>query len=168
MKRLELDFVRRSRSPWAGRALLAAAVAFAGDVAWSYYHVRSSLQAGEALAAARPAPPAVVPNATPEELAQVRDTVARLSLPWEKLFGAIESAANDKVAVLSVQPDAKAGTVVISGDSKDYLAALSYVASLGQSEALWQVQLVRHEVKPDDPRRAVAFTVNAHWNGALK
>lgn len=167
MKRLELDFVRRSRSPWAGRVLLALAVAFAGDVAWSYRQAQNDLQAGQALAA-RPVMRASVPNATPDELAQVRATVARLSLPWEKLFGAIESAASDKVAVLSVEPDTKAGTVVISGDSKDYLAALSYVASLGESEALSQVQLVRHEVKPNDPQRAVAFTVNARWNGALK
>jgi hypothetical protein len=165
MKRLELDFVRRSRSPWAGRTLLAIAVALAGDVAWSYRQAQGDLQAAQALAA-RPVMRAPVPNATPEELAQVRETVARLSLPWEKLFGAIESAASEQVAVLAVEPDSKAGTVVISGDSKDYLAALSYVLNLQQSDALSQVQLVRHEVKPNDPQRAVAFTVTGRWNGA--
>ena len=169
MKRLDIDFVGRRRSAWAGRVLLALAVAFAGDVAWSYRQAQDALQATAALAAARSAPrtPAV-PPATPEELAQVRETVARLTLPWEKLFGAIEGAANDKVAVLAVEPDSRTGSVTISGDSKDYLAALSYVLSLRQSDALRQVQLVRHEVKPNDPQRAVAFTVTAHWNGALK
>ena len=173
MKRLEIDFVGRRRSAWAGRVLLAVAVAFAGDVAWSYRQAQDTLHAAEALAAARSAPrAAAVPEsaapATPEELAQVRETVARLTLPWEKLFGAIEGAANDKVAVLAVEPDSRSGTVTISGDSKDYLAALSYVLNLRQSDALRQVQLVRHEVKANDPQRAVAFTVTAHWNGPLK
>lgn len=169
MKRLQVDFVRHNRSPWAGRALLAVAVAFAGDVAWSFYQAQGAVRAGEAIAAARSAPRAAAgPAATPEEVAQVRETVARLSLPWEKLFAALESAASDQVAVLAVEPDSKAGTVVISGDSKDYLAALSYVLNLQQSDALRQVQLVRHEVKPNDPQRAVAFTVSGRWNGALK
>jgi len=168
MKRLEIDFVGHRRSAWAGRALLAIAVAFAGDVAWSYRQAQTELVATEALAAARSAPRAVVPAATPEEVAQVRETVARLSLPWEKLFGAIEAAASDKVAVLAVEPDSRTGTVTISGDSKDYLAALSYVLELQRSDGLRQVQLVRHEVKQQDPQRAVAFTVTAQWNGALK
>lgn len=172
MKRLDIDFVGRRRSAWAGRALLAVAVAFAGDVAWSYRQAQEALHATEALAAARSARAAAVPesatSATPEELAQVRETVARLTLPWEKLFAAIEAAANDKVAVLAVEPDSRTGSVKISGDSKDYLAALSYVLNLRQSDALSQVQLVRHEVKANDPQRAVAFTVTAHWSGALK
>ena len=171
MKRLELDFVRHQRSAWAGRVLLAVAVAFAGDVAWSYREAQDRLRASEALAAARSTPRVAAPEsttpATPEELAQVRETVARLSLPWEKLFGAIEGATNDHVAVLAVEPDSRTGTVTISGDSKDYLAALSYVLNLQQSDALSRVQLVRHEVKANDPQRAVAFTVTGHWNGAL-
>jgi hypothetical protein len=53
--------------------------------------------------------------------------------------------------------------VVISGDSKDYLAALSYVLSLSRAEALDRVQLVRHEVKANDPQSPVAFAVSAGW-----
>jgi hypothetical protein len=148
--------------------LLALAVAFAGDVAWSYRQAQTELQATEALAAARSAPRVALPATTPEELAQVRETLARLSLPWEKLFGAIEAAANDQVAVLAVEPDSRTGSVRISADGKDYPAALGYVLNLRQSEALSQVQLVRHEVKANDPQRAVAFTVSAQWNGAVK
>jgi hypothetical protein len=96
----------------------------------------------------------------------LRETVERLGLPWDRLFAALESAASDQVALLGIQPDPKTGTVVISGDSKDYLAALSYVLNLSQTEALDRVQLVRHEVKANDPQSPVAFAVSAGWRQA--
>ena len=43
-------------------------------------------------------------------------------------------------------------------------AALSYVLNLSRSEALSAVQLVRHEVKQNDPQHPVAFSVSAAWN----
>jgi hypothetical protein len=165
MKRIDLDFVASKRSPWAGRVLLVLAVAFSADVALSYRQAQSALETAAALASRSEAR---VPQrrASAEEVAQVRDTLARLSLPWDKLFGALESASSERVALLAVEPDTKTGTVVISGDSKDYLAALSYVLELSHNDALSKVQLVRHELKASDPQRPVAFTVTARWNGA--
>ena len=64
----------------------------------------------------------------------MRETVQRLSLPWDELFSALESAASDKVALAGIEPDPRNGTVTISGDSKDYLAALSYVLNLSRTE----------------------------------
>ena len=166
MNRLGLDFVRRARSPWPGRVLFAVALGVALDMALSYQDLRASAALSEAkLAKARPrdAPRAKV---SAEEIAAVRETVDRLGLPWERLFGALESAASDQVALLGIQPDPKAGTVMISGDSRDYLAALSYVLNLSRTEALNHVQLVRHEVKANDPQGPVAFAVSAGWGGA--
>jgi hypothetical protein len=165
MKRIDLDFVARSRSPWAGRVLLAVAVAFSADVALSYRQAQRVLEATEALAS-RSEARAPQRRASADEVAQVRETLARLSLPWDKLFGALESAASERVALLAVEPDSKTGTVTISGDSKDYLAALGYVLELSHSDSLSKVQLVRHEMKANDPQRPVAFTVTARWNGA--
>jgi hypothetical protein len=165
MKKLEINFVGRgARSPWAGRVLLAVALALSLETAVSYKDLRASLELNNAkIAAARPrgAPPARV---SAEETAAVRETVNRLGLPWDRLFSALESAATDKVALLGIQPDPQAGTVVISGDSKDYLAALSYVLNLSQAPALSQVQLVRHEAKSNDPQGAVSFAVSAAWS----
>lgn len=169
MQRLELDFRRRRpASPWTGRVLLALAVAFASDVALSYKSVRASLDSSEArIAAARPRA-APQKKVSPEEVALARDTVQRLGMPWHELFGALESAANEQVALLGIEPDPKAGTVVISGDSKDYLAALTYVLNLSQAEVLSRVQLVRHEAKANDPSGAVSFAVSAAWSEARK
>ena len=165
MKKLEINFVGRgARSPWAGRVLLAVAVALSLDVAVSYKDLRASLDLNKTkIAKAQPRrTPAT--KVSPEEVAAARETVERLGLPWDKLFGALESAASDRVALLGIEPDAKAGTVVISGDSKDYLAALSYVLNLSQAGALSRVQLVRHEVKANDPQGPVSFAVSAAWS----
>ena len=48
MNRLGIDFVRRARSPWAARALLAAALALAADAALTYRDTLASLQSAEA------------------------------------------------------------------------------------------------------------------------
>lgn len=167
MKRLELDFSGRSRrSSWAGRILFAAALGLILDMGLSYRELGSAMEHHRArLAQGQPrqAAPRKVPA---EELAAVRETVERLALPWDRLFGALESASSEQVALLGIEPDPKSGTVLISGDSKDYLAALSYVLNLSRSEALDRVQLVRHEIKANDPQAPVHFAVSAAWSGA--
>jgi hypothetical protein len=166
MNRLGLDFVRRARSPWPGRLLLAVALALSLDVALSYKGLRASVAVNEArLQQAQPRG-APARKLSAEEVAAVRETVDRLGMPWDRLFAALESAASDQVALLGIEPDPKAGTVVISGDSKDYLAALGYVLNLSRAEALNRVQLVRHEVKANDPQAPVSFAVSAGWNEA--
>jgi len=165
MQRIELDFIRRApRSRWAGRVLLACALGLAGDLAFSTVRLARTLGENEAIVArAQPKRPASAP-ASADEVALARDTVERLALPWSKLFAALEAAASEQVALLAIEPDTKSGTVKISGDSKDYLAALGYVLNLSKADALSHVQLVRHEVKQNDPQRPVAFSITAAWN----
>ena len=164
MQRIELDFIRRApRSRWAGRVLLAVALGVAGDMAFTFVQLERAVKSNEATVA-RAQPRKAVTQVSNDELALARDTVERLGLPWTKLFAALEAAANDQVALLAIEPDTKNGTVKITGDSKDYLAALGYVLNLSQAEALSNVQLVRHEVKQNDPQRPVAFSITAAWN----
>ena len=70
---------------------------------------------------------------------------------WERAASSSEGTASKK------------GTVTISGDGKDYLAALSYVLNLSRTEGLKKVQLVRHEQKANDPNGPVNFSVSAAW-----
>jgi Tfp pilus assembly protein PilN len=164
MQRIDLNFAgRERRSPWAGAVLFAVAIAVAGDAAWSYLNAKRTIVQAETLIARAHPHSAPARAVAPEEIAVARDTVQRLSLPWPGLFGAIESAASDDVALLAIEPDPRAGKVTLSGDSKDYLAALTYVLNLSRSDALSSVELVRHEVKQNDPRHPVAFSVSAAW-----
>ena len=165
-RRLDIDFVRGARrSRWAGPALLAVSLAAAAHAGASYLELRHAVREGEAQLA-RLAPQTRLAGsgkASREELAAARDSVQRLTLPWGALLGALESASSDQVALLAIEPDPRAGTVTISGDSKDYLAALSYVLDLRRAQALSDVQLVRHELKSKDPQRPVSFSISASW-----
>jgi Tfp pilus assembly protein PilN len=164
MQALDLDFCTTRRgSPWIGRLLLAVALAVCLDAGLSYKNLNKSIVESEARLARR-APAGPARKASPEELAVVRETVQRLSLPWDELFSALESAASDRVVLASIEPDTRKGTVVISGDGRDYLAALTYVLNLSHSESLDRVQLVRHEQKANDPAGPVSFAVSAAWS----
>jgi hypothetical protein len=164
MHRLDIDFSgRRRASPWLGRGLLAVALAVCVDAGLTYHGLRKAVDASETRVARRgPAGPAARVSA--QEVAAVRETVQRIGLPWDELFVALEAAATDKVALASIEPDTAKGTVVISGDGKDYLAALSYVSNLSRTENLERVQLVRHERKTPDPNGPVSFAVSAAWS----
>jgi Tfp pilus assembly protein PilN len=164
MQALRIDFCRTPPTPrWVAPLLLAVAVAFAGDVGLSFFGSQNQIRKNEAaLAKLDPRSYKTARNASPEEIALARETLQRLSTPWDKLFGALEAAASEQVALLAIQPDPRAGTVVISGDSKDYLAALTYVLNLSRAGALSHVQLARHEMKKD-PQKTVAFSVSAEW-----
>jgi hypothetical protein len=163
MQKLDLDFrATRSGSPWVGGALLAIACAVVVDAGLSYHSARQALRAGETRLARPAGSPA--PKVTPQQIADARETVQRIGLPWDELFKALESAATDRVALISIEPDTKAGKVTISADGKDYLAALSYVANLSRIEGLEGVHLVRHEQKAGDPKGPVSFAVSAAWS----
>lgn len=164
MKRLDLDFRRSGRaSPWVGRVMLAAAAAVCVDAGLAYRDLKNVLNANEAHVARR-APSLAAAKVSAQEVAAVRDTVQRLALPWDELFIALETAASDKVALAAIEPDTGKGTVTISGDGKDYLAALSYVSNLSRIEGLERVELVRHERKAADPNGPVTFAVSAAWS----
>ena len=160
MQALKIDFgATRRRSPWIGRVMLAVSALVALDAGLSYHTAKSTLGENQARLAQRSTGKAA-PKVSPQEVAAVRETVQRLTLPWDDLFAAIESAASDKVALAAIEPDPRNGTVTISGDSKDYLAALSYVLNLSHTEGLDRVQLVRHEQKNE----GVSFAVSAAWS----
>jgi Tfp pilus assembly protein PilN len=160
MQKLSINFVEaRHGSPWLGRVMLGLAAVVAVDAGLAYHSAKQTLAGNEARIAQR-SPAGRAPKATPQEVAVARDTVQRLATPWDELFGALEAAASDKVALAAIEPDAKAGTVTITGDGKDYLAALSYVLNLSHTEGLERVQLVRHEQKNE----TVNFAVSAAWS----
>jgi hypothetical protein len=170
MQALELDFKARGRrSPWVGRALMAGALVFAAHVTTSYMHLGGLVEEGESRLSnldreGRRAAPAV--NASPEEMRAARETVDRLSLAWGGLFQALEDAAGkggQDIALLSIEPDARAGTAIIGGEARDYSDVLAYVSRLSAAGKLRDVHLVRHEQQPTGGRRPVAFTLAARW-----
>ncbi|HEX5612301.1 MAG TPA: PilN domain-containing protein [Burkholderiales bacterium] len=168
---LQLDFRAATRAPlWASALLAAIALAFAFELGLSYQKTREATAEAEhrlARSGKRNAPSrdAAALRASAEEMVAAREAYDRLAIPWESLFRALESTATEKVSLTAIEPDAKAGSVLISGEANDFLAALDYVGRLERSGTLKGAHLVKHELRPGDAQRPIAFSISASWKG---
>jgi hypothetical protein len=97
------------------------------------------------------------------QLAAARVVMRQLSLPWEALFRAVESADARNVALLTIQPNAERRTLAISGEAKAFEHVLEYVRQLERSDPLVNVHLTNHKIEQQDPQRPVHFTLVADW-----
>lgn len=166
MRPLDLDFCSPRRSRWAPYVLALAAVGFATDSGLRYRSARADIDAKQlrlAKGAQVREAPAKSSTEAGEERAFARQTVRKLTMPWDELFDALEASASERIALLTIEPDAEAHTVSLSGEAKDYLSALTYVANLGEQKTLGKVHLVRHEVRQSGAIRPVTFVVSATW-----
>jgi len=167
MRRLRFDFaVQRKARGLAGWLLLAFGAISVGDLARQYLPLLAEVERMEQLPYVdEPAGKAssVRNAANPEEFAAARAVVARFAAPWPTLFAAIESVQLENVSLLSIEPDALTGQVLITGEAKDYLALLTYVAQLGAHPGFARVHLSRYETKDVQSRRPIAFSVLAQW-----
>lgn len=174
MKALRLDFAPPPRRQGVAWLLLAAAAFVAGDSTWRALALQEDVAREEQLLRERRpefgrtrANEAVVSNPETARALQHADQVARqLALPWDKLFRSIEAATSDRVGLLAVEPDATRALVSISGEAVNHQAVIDYLARLNASNRLHGVHLVRHEIRTGDPRRPVAFTLQAQWSRA--
>ncbi len=166
MRTLELDFAP-ARVRLAGCILLGLAVVCATVLGLSYRALVQEIEAKEArlAKAVRGDQPKLAQRPmNAEEYKFARETAWRLGVPWDRLFRGLEAAAIDRVALLVIEPDLEHRTITISGEAKDYLATLSYVAGLSdQHEAFAKVYLQRHEIHASASERPLAFTVSASW-----
>lgn len=97
------------------------------------------------------------------EIAHANTIIRQLNLPWDKLFMALESAANDRVALLSIQPDSRKQLIHLSGEARNMEAILDYLAQLRGQKTLEQIVLTSHEIKLQDPDKPVRFSLSARW-----
>lgn len=162
---------QRSSSPWCTALAIAGAVALFASIS-HYAHQRTTVRALEesgavrsrANLALRPQQGPGAAGADRGQLARAASIIDELSLPWDRLFSAIEAASLDRVALLAVQPDRDRRRVTLTAEAKDYADVLTYVARLkARSDTLTDVVLVSHEVRGDHPQRPVLFSVSAGW-----
>jgi hypothetical protein len=171
---IELDFVRPGGGTARSAPLLLALglLCAAGVLTYQRVLVR---QAGERTgqleemrSMARRASPALAGKEgdSPEVREQIKRAnavLAQMNVPWGELFAAVETAQDDSVGLLGVQPDPNAGQIIISGQARTLPALLSYMERLQQSERLREVVLNSHEVKPNEPGQPVEFVLAARW-----
>lgn len=175
MRALRLDYQRRTRRvPWPGLAVLGSALVALALTAGHYRQLGQGIAlwesrvdheerlAGHRARALRPASA----EAAREQVLEVQhanQVLRQLSLPWDALFRAVEASGGKNVALLSMEPDLKKGTVTISAEAKDFDAMLDYVRQLGKREVFGSVLLQNHQVQQTDPQKPIRFSLRAVW-----
>lgn len=173
MKRsLALDFHPASarKIRWGEWTLLVCALAGAVLFAAALARERAEVEAQEAradLLTARlqpvlPRTPSVGPELA-HRIAAANQVVDELAVPWDVLFGAIESADARGLGVMSLAPNARQRSLHLSGEARSVPDLLEYVDRLAGLKVLGQVRLEGYETVRRDGVDVVSFTVAATW-----
>jgi len=170
--RLDLDFERKVFGPSrprrsllvVGIVALAAVIGYermmAGEIA---RHEVDLLRMEQQIRARQPVQVHISARQLADEVQRAKAVIQHLTLPWTRLFAAIESTDKQNVALLAVQPDASKRRITIGGEAKNLAAMLEYVRSLEKSGMLSRVYVTSHEVQRQDPQHAVRFMLEASW-----
>lgn len=170
MKRLSLDFRRVPPAGPAGYVLLAAGLLAAGLSVAAHLELNreaASLEAESERAALHGEPREPLPiqgRSEKEALESARNVVEHLTVPWDRLFGALETIEEKNVALLSVTPNVQKRQIRIFAEAKTLADMLAYHQKLEASPAFSEVALSEHEVQLQDPERPVRFNILATWS----
>jgi hypothetical protein len=170
MKRLSLDFRRAPPASAAGYALLAAGLLAAGLSVAAHLELSreaASIEAEAERAALQSAPREPLPiqgRSEKEALESARNVVEHLTVPWDRLFGAVEAIDEKQVALLSMTPNVQKRQIRIYAEAKTLADMLSYHKKLEASPAFSDVALTEHEVQIQDPEKPVRFNILATWS----
>lgn len=97
------------------------------------------------------------------EVKHANGVLRQLSLPWEDLFQAVESAGGKEIALLALEPDMEKRLVKISGEAKNIAAMLDYIKRLEDRSIFGTVYLQSHQVQQQNPDKPVRFALLAAW-----
>ena len=98
-----------------------------------------------------------------EEVRRVNRAATQLTIPWEDLFQAVESATDKRVSLLALQPNFQKRELKISGEADDYGAILRYIERLEDGEALTEVRLISHELVVRQNASRIRFELISTW-----
>lgn len=98
-----------------------------------------------------------------QEIRKASVVIDQMNLPWESFFDAIEFAAHEDVAILSLQPSIANRNMRISGEAKDMSVLLLFVEALERELVFENAHLLNYKIKLDNPHKPVAFLLTASW-----
>jgi hypothetical protein len=172
-RKINHEFECRSPARWTGLALAAAGVLAAAAVVQNYFDAAQRVSAwqekiGELKRMAQRTPGALVeaprnPVELRNEIRLANVVLQQIALPWDALFRELERSRDKTVSLLSVQPDMQNRIVRIGGEAKNLRAVVEYARRLDNTGVLYNVYMIGHEVKTQDPQRPVTFSLVAAW-----
>lgn len=173
MRTLTLDYQRSTRPGWGSWLLLGVGiVAATGAVIHSAALSRES-SAWEARTAEtrryaqRGKTAAGTEARTLEEAARdlksANEVLQKLSVPWEKLFAALEATRGNKIALLTVAPDVAKAQVRIVAEAKTAQDMLDYLRRLGSETAFSGAILLSHQIQQQNSEQPLRFSLVVNW-----
>ena len=171
MRALTLDFRRNERPHgWINVVLLIAGVAAAGYAGWSAWQLSADGRALDAkLASLSKKPERKAPQRAGADAQQferetrvLANVAVELNTPWNPLFRALEEAPQ-KIALLSIEPDAHKRELILTGEAKDFTEMLDYVRYLQGQTMLSGIALQTHQINQQDRDKPVRFRITAGW-----
>lgn len=168
LRRLRLSFSGSAVDAWLGQGsigeragalvLLVVATTFTAAVAYQAWAMRQEVDAlqreSEALRLSHPTQPSTVAAAPPlpaEAVRQLDNAVERLNVPWSTVLDTLERHADQAVAILKLEPDARSGTIALTTEAAGLDDLLAYSAALAQDANVASLQLGAHDVRTDAP-----------------
>ena len=176
MAKLQLDYQRHDQFPWLGAFLVVAVVMLVAVIANYFLNIRTqaseletkleqaySVYLQEHARKASSLANVVGTVNLPQEIKNANTVLHRLNVPWDEMFKAIEASSGSHITLLSLAPDPDNRQVLISGEADNYGSIMKYITALEGHDIFGYVYLRNHDVKKDDPERAVRFTLLANW-----
>jgi len=100
------------------------------------------------------------------EVRQANEVLGRMSVPWERLFAALEASGNPRIALLALNSDPKSGRIELSGEAAERRALVEHLAALRRQPALKNVYLLSEHATVQGAPGALRFVVTATWTEA--
>jgi len=116
----------------------------------------------------RSAPVAATGVELEDRIRKANRVIRQLSTPWEDVFGGMESANGQHIALLSMESDPGNAEVRVAAEARNVPKMLEYLERLRQDGRLSPAILQSHQLMIEDPSRPVRFTFTASWTSVKK
>tara|TARA_R110002073_G_scaffold71694_7_gene175801 strand:- start:314 stop:865 length:552 start_codon:yes stop_codon:yes gene_type:complete len=97
------------------------------------------------------------------EIKEANVVLRQINLPWEALFDAIEHAASQEIALLSLEPNTNNQSLRIGGEAKNMSVLLDFVEAMEREIVFVNAHLLNYKIKQDSPQRPIVFVLTASW-----
>jgi hypothetical protein len=98
-------------------------------------------------------------------LKKANQSIDQLNVPWHALFQAIESAAANKVAVLTFEPDPRKNILRLTVEGRTIGIVLAFADRLEEQPDVQNIRLLHHETNAQDKNRPVRLQLELQWLG---
>ena len=165
---LRLDFAPRTRrSPVLGWVLLALGVTSIALAALQFHsaHAARAQEADQLQQLQARVAEGTGSRSTASDSREAKAAAAvirDLRVPWPQLLDVFEGAANQNVALLTIEPAPAQHQVRLTAEAKNVQAMFDYLEAL-KREPLTEIVLLSHQVNEKAPGSPLRFQAQAKW-----